>query len=282
MSRIAYVNGRYVAHRRRRCISRIAAISSPTASTRSCIAAGSFIDEALHLDRLDRSLARTAHCACRGARRAGARHARGDAAQRRRATASSTCRSPAASRRATMPSRTPARPGAGRDHAPHRAPTRTDLGRWTASGHHQPDIRWERCDIKSIALLPNVLGQAGGARRAAPIEAGWSTSDGCVTEGASTNAWIVDAARRAAYPRPDNAILAGITRAALLAVTRRAGIELVERPFTLAEAKKAGGLHHQRHRLRDAGGEDRRRAVGDGKVGPIGAAAAREYVARAT
>src|SRR5262249_44464600 len=53
-----------------------------------------------------------------------------------------------------------------------------------------PDIRWERCDIKSVGLLPNVLGKQK-ARESGAFEAWQVAKDGTVTEGTSTNAWIV-------------------------------------------------------------------------------------------
>ena len=65
----------------------------------------------------------------------------------------------------------------------------------------QPDIRWGRCDIKTVALLPNVLAKQA-ARESGAYEAWLVDDEGCVTEGASTNAWIVDRRRRAGHP-PD-------------------------------------------------------------------------------
>ena len=54
----------------------------------------------------------------------------------------------------------------------------------------QPDIRWGRCDIKTVALLPNVLAKQA-ARESGAYEAWLVDDEGSVTEGASTNAWIV-------------------------------------------------------------------------------------------
>jgi D-alanine transaminase len=101
-----------------------------------------------------------------------------------------------------------------------------------------PDIRWRRCDIKSIGLLPNVLGKEA-ARRAGAFEA-WQVDDaGFITEGTSTNAWIVDAAGRLVTRDPGAAILSGVTRRALLALVAGQGITVEERPFSLAEARAA-------------------------------------------
>ena len=101
-----------------------------------------------------------------------------------------------------------------------------------------PDIRWARCDIKSIALLPNVLAKQA-AREQGAYEAWQVDRDGYVTEGASTNAWIV-AKDGAVVTRPaDEAILNGITRMRLIELARDAGVRVEERAFTAEEAKSA-------------------------------------------
>jgi len=101
-----------------------------------------------------------------------------------------------------------------------------------------PDIRWSRCDIKSVSLLPNVLGKQQ-AVEAGAFEAWQVDKDGMVTEGTSTNAWIVTAAGELVTRQPSDAILNGITRLAVLEIVRARGLSLVERPFSLAEAKAA-------------------------------------------
>jgi D-alanine transaminase len=101
-----------------------------------------------------------------------------------------------------------------------------------------PDIRWQRCDIKSVALLPNVLGKQR-AQEAGAYEAWQIDREGRVTEGTSTNAWIVTADGTVVTRQPDNAILNGITRRAVLDIIHRDGYGFAERPFTLAEAKAA-------------------------------------------
>ena len=102
----------------------------------------------------------------------------------------------------------------------------------------QPDIRWGRCDIKSVALLPNILAKQS-AREAGANEA-WLVDDlGLITEGSSTNAWIVDA-DGVLRTRDTNAnILRGITRNAMIKIARDAGVEVQERPFSVDEAKSA-------------------------------------------
>lgn len=101
-----------------------------------------------------------------------------------------------------------------------------------------PDIRWRRCDIKSTSLLPNVLGKQS-AREAGVYEAWLVDDQGEVTEGTSTNAWIVTADGCVVTRRADNVILNGITRLAVLEIIAREGYRVVERPFTVEEAKQA-------------------------------------------
>jgi D-alanine transaminase len=101
-----------------------------------------------------------------------------------------------------------------------------------------PDIRWRRCDIKSVALLPNVLGKQL-AKEAGAYEAWQVDQEGWVTEGTSTNAWIVTAERTVVTRQADSAILNGVTRLAVVDIIRREGYSLIERPFTVGEAKAA-------------------------------------------
>ncbi|MDA5194705.1 D-amino-acid transaminase [Govanella unica] len=102
----------------------------------------------------------------------------------------------------------------------------------------QTDQRWARRDIKSIALLPNILAKQQ-AREAGAFEAWLVDGNGHVTEGSSTNAWIVtrDGVIVTRALGPD--ILPGITRLMLLEVIRDLGLKLEERSFTVAEAKDA-------------------------------------------
>ena len=102
----------------------------------------------------------------------------------------------------------------------------------------QPDNRWGRCDIKTVGLLPNALAKTA-AREAGAYEAWLVDELGFVTEGASTNAWIVDA-DGVLRTRDTNAnILRGVTRKTLLTLASEAGIEVSQRPFTVAEARAA-------------------------------------------
>jgi D-alanine transaminase len=100
------------------------------------------------------------------------------------------------------------------------------------------DMRWRRCDIKSISLLPNVLAKEQ-AKRAGAMEAVFVDDQGNVTEGGSTNMWMVDK-NGVLITRPLGPdILPGIARETLLRVARKAKISIKERSFSLAEMKRA-------------------------------------------
>jgi D-alanine transaminase len=101
-----------------------------------------------------------------------------------------------------------------------------------------PETRWARCDIKSVNLLPNVLARQQAKEKGA-FEAWFVGEDGCVTEGTSSNAFIVDAEGSIRTPALSNHILHGVTRAALIAIARERQMKLVEQPFTVEEAKTA-------------------------------------------
>ena len=101
-----------------------------------------------------------------------------------------------------------------------------------------PDQRWARCDIKSISLLPNVLARQS-ARNAKVQEAWQIDGQGMVTEGAATNAWIVDA-KGVLRTRPaSHEILNGIVRQVLLDCVADLGMKFEEKPFSLKEALTA-------------------------------------------
>ena len=101
-----------------------------------------------------------------------------------------------------------------------------------------PDTRWARCDIKTVMLLPAALAKEA-ARSEGAKEAWFVNDEGYVTEGASSNAWIVDKEGRLVTRQIDNAILRGVTRTTLIDVLAREAIAFVERPFTVEEAKNA-------------------------------------------
>ncbi len=101
-----------------------------------------------------------------------------------------------------------------------------------------PDIRWARPDIKSVALLPNALGKQQ-AKEAGAYEAWQVDRNGHVTEGTSSNAWIVTASGELVTRQADTSILNGVTRLSLIGLLKAEGLRLVERPFSVAEAKAA-------------------------------------------
>jgi len=101
-----------------------------------------------------------------------------------------------------------------------------------------PDIRWARRDIKSVSLLPNILGKQQAKEQGA-YEAWQVDSDGNVTEGTSSNAWIVTMDGEIVTRPASTSILNGITRIVAIKAAREAGMKLVERSFSVAEAKEA-------------------------------------------
>ena len=132
-----------------------------------------------------------------------------------------------------------------------------------------PDIRWRRCDIKSIALLPNVLGKQRAVEQGA-YEAWQIDAHGFVTEGTTTNAWIVTAGGRLVTRPLSHAILAGIVRRSLLGLIEGLPASFEERAFSLAEARAAreafltssSGFLLPVTRLDG-------QPVGEGRVGPV-------------
>lgn len=132
-----------------------------------------------------------------------------------------------------------------------------------------PETRWARVDIKSVALLPNVLARQA-AREQGAREAWFLDRQGFVTEGAASNAWIVTGEGRAVTRPAGSDILRGITREVLKDALADAGVVLEERPFTVAEALQAreafvtAASQLVMPVVRIDG-----RPVGDGKPGPV-------------
>jgi D-alanine transaminase len=98
-----------------------------------------------------------------------------------------------------------------------------------------PDLRWKRVDIKSIGLLPNVLARQLASESGA-YEAWFVDPEGMVTEGAASNAWIVSKAGTIITSPPDHSILRGITRTTLIEIIAAEGLKLEQRKFSLEEA----------------------------------------------
>src|SRR5262245_34153815 len=101
-----------------------------------------------------------------------------------------------------------------------------------------PENRWARVDIKSVSLLPNVLAKQA-AREHGAREAWFVDKQGFVTEGSSSNAWIVTRNGTVVTRQVDTAILKGITRTVVLDIIAAQGLKLDVRPFTMEEAQQA-------------------------------------------
>lgn len=101
----------------------------------------------------------------------------------------------------------------------------------------RPDLRWGRVDIKTVQLLAPSLAKMEA--RAAGADDAWLVRDGLVTEGTSSNAWIVTRAGRLVTRDLSPAILPGITRAALLRIAAEAQLGVEERAFAPEEARAA-------------------------------------------
>ena len=239
MSRIAYVNGRYVPLPRAMVNVEDRGYQFADGVYEVCeVRAGRLVDERLHMDRLVRSLGelRIAMPMSRAALGTVLR----ETVERNRV-------------RDGIVYLQITRGVARRDHAfPLHAPTPSVVV--TARKHDRaaaekvaaegiavitvPENRWARVDIKSVGLLPNVLAKQA-AREAGAKEAWFVDPAGYVTEGSSTNAWIVTRDGKLVTRQTDNAILRGVTRTVLLGVIAGHGLKLEERPFTLEEAYAA-------------------------------------------
>jgi D-alanine transaminase len=241
VSRIAYVSGRYVPHAEARvAIEDRGYQLADGVYDVAPVAAGAIIDLAPHLDRLDYSLRELAI-----------------AQPMPRAALALVCAETVARNRVGegIVYVQVTRGVAPRDHGFPTHPVRPALVvtakalRWPDRAVHDPgigvltvpDLRWGRCDIKAIALVANVLAKQQ-ARAAGAYEAWFVRPDGTIAEGASTNAWIVDA-EGCVVTRPlGRELLAGITRATVLRLARDAGYQVRERAFgrdELATAREA-------------------------------------------
>jgi D-alanine transaminase len=133
------------------------------------------------------------------------------------------------------------------------------------------DIRWARRDIKSVALLAQVL--AKQAAYADGCQEAWMHEDGVVTEGGSSTAFIVKgegAAARIVTRENSRKILPGCTRKALMDLAAETGIEIEERPFTLEEAyaAKEAFITSATNFVMPVTEIDGRK-IGGGQVGPV-------------
>ena len=239
MSRIAYVNGRYVPHRDAAVHIEDRGYQFADGVYEVCeVYGGRLVDVTRHLDRLDRSLSELSIRLPMG--RAALTLVMREMVRRNRV-------------RDGMVYLQVTRGVARRDHVfpsaevppalvlTARAGDPAAAAKTAAAGVGVitvPDNRWDRVDIKSVGLLPNVLAKQQ-AKQAGAKEAWFVDRDGNVTEGGSTNAWIVTADGRLVTRPAGRGILKGITRSVVLDVAAADGLAVEERTFTVAEAKAA-------------------------------------------
>jgi D-alanine transaminase len=239
MSRIAYVNGRYVPHRDAQVHIEDRGYQFADGVYEVCeVWSGHLVDETRHLDRLERSLSELsiAMPMARSALRIVLR----EVVRRNRV------KDGLVYLQAT-------RGVARRDHLfppidtpPALVVTAKSIDR--AKGDllavegvgviTLPENRWERVDVKTVGLLPNVLAKEK-ARKAGAREAWFVDRDGYVTEGASTTAWIVTPDGTLVTRPNGTELLPGVTRLTASDVARREQFPIEERKFTVDEAKAA-------------------------------------------
>ncbi len=270
MFRFAYVNGRYVPYASAQVHVEDRGYQFSDGVYEVCeVRDGSLVDERRHLDRLDRSLSelRIALPIARSAlgvvlRETVRRNRVRDGLIYLQVTRGVARRDHGFPPPGTRPSLVvTARP---LDRVKQSALAETGIAVLTV-----PDDRWSRVDIKSVSLLPNVLARQA-ARDAGAREAWLVDADGFVSEGASTNAWIVTQSGRVVTRPAEFGILRGITRTVVLDVAAKQGLTVEERPFTVAEA------HMAREAFATAATQIVMpvvtidgKSVGDGKPGPV-------------
>ena len=131
------------------------------------------------------------------------------------------------------------------------------------------DPRWARCDIKTVMLLPASLAKEQAKARGA--QEAWFLDDaGKVLEGGSSNAWIITQQNEVVTRPADKAILRGVTRTTLIDTLEAAGLQFVERAFTLEEAfgAKEAFLTSATNMVMPIVKVDDQ-MIGDGKPGPV-------------
>ncbi len=277
MSRIAYVNGRYVPFHSAKVHIEDRGYQFADAVYEVCeVRAGRLVDARRHLDRLDRSLG-ALHMPMPMSRAAlgvvlheVVRRNRVDHGTVYLQISRGVARRDLAFPTAAAPSVVVTARALNRDRIAALAAT-------GISAVSVPDNRWGRVDIKTVGLLPNVLARQAAIDRGAR-EAWFVDHGGAVTEAASANAWIVTEQGRLVTRRADHAILGGITRAVVFEVAKAQKLDVDERPFTLEEAYAAREAFITSASqivvpvVRIDG-----RTVGDGKPGPLAVALRREF-----
>ncbi|HUS96606.1 MAG TPA: D-amino-acid transaminase [Hyphomicrobiaceae bacterium] len=239
MSRFVYVNGRYVRYAEAQVHAEDRGFQFGDAVYEVCeIRDGSIIDETRHMQRLERSLgelsidqpmsARAWHRVMREtARRNNVRDgivylqvSRGAGPRNFLFSGVQTAPTAVCIARAVSPK------------------SLIDAGERGIAVITHPDIRWGRCDIKTVMLLPASLAKEK-AKKTGAQEAWLTDADGMVTEGGSSNAWIITGDGELITRPTDQAILRGVTRTTLIDLIGREGLQLVERAFSVEEAKLA-------------------------------------------
>ncbi|WP_306027402.1 D-amino-acid transaminase [Stappia sp. MMSF_3263] len=239
MSRIAYVNGRYVRHAEAAVHIEDRGYQFADGVYEVCeIWQGKIVDERRHLDRLERSLRELSirmpmsrAALSQILRQVVRKNLVRDGIVYMQVTRGVARRDhvfpPADTPPALVITAKPVRPAAGEKAAEQGVAVIT-----------VPENRWDRVDIKTVGLLPNVLAKQK-AREAGAKEAWFVDADGMVTEGGSTNAWIVTRDNCLVTRPAQSGILKGITRQVVLDMIERAGLTFDERPFSVEEARQA-------------------------------------------
>jgi D-alanine transaminase len=239
MTRVAYVNGRYVPHAQACVHVEDRGYQFGDGVYEVCeIYRGMLVDETRHLDRLDRSLSELRIAPPVG--RAALKVVLREVVRRNRVHDGLIY---------LQVTRGVAR----RDHAFPAVPPRPALvvtakpldrdagNRAAALGIDVitlPDNRWERVDIKTVGLLPNCLARQAAKEKGAR-EAWLVDADGFVTEGAATNAWILTQEGVLVTRPAARGILRGVTRSTLMECASRMGLAVEERAFSVPEALRA-------------------------------------------
>ncbi|PHS29290.1 MAG: D-amino acid aminotransferase [Robiginitomaculum sp.] len=141
-----------------------------------------------------------------------------------------------------------------------------------------PDERWTRCDIKSVSLLPNILAKQSAVEQGA-YEAWMVDEKGMVTEGSSSNAWIITEGDVLVTRNLSNDILGGITRERVLKLAAERQLSVEERAFSLKEARKAkeAFISSSINLVTPITHIDKQ-PVGDGKPGAMACALRKDYL----
>ena len=239
MSRIAYVNGRYVPHREAVVHVEDRGYQFADGVYEVCeVFRGVMMDEERHLDRLERSL-RELRIAMPVEREALEVILREVVSRNRIKNGIVYLQVTRGVARRDHPfPKVPVRPALVVTAKSHNLEAMDAMAEQGVSVIEADDDRWSRVDIKTVSLLPNVLAKQeaveAGAREA------WLVDDeGFVTEGASTNAWIITKDGVLVTRPAEFGILRGITRTTLMDVLEAYQMRFEERPFTIEEAQNA-------------------------------------------